>query len=541
MLQPMNRKPGQEIQDILTEIQRLHQELDSWTAALAADPLAPEDHYVPNVAAAYQRIKAGIGRNSDVLMRYLQVPSSPAGPVLMVCLDGISDTQMVDQDIVEQLLTASASPNSWDETVVTPADLGKATEWPDILQKLSTGHTLLFAPGLSFVWVVDTVKYPQRSIERPQTELAVRGAEEAFNEVLMTQKTQIRHRLHTPDLLFIDQTIGRVQQATLSVAYLEGVANPAVVSTVMERVEALDVDGVMTITQIAGLIRDHPRSIFPTVRQTERVDIAVWRLLQGAVLVMMDGDPFVLIAPAPLIDFYRTAMDYSSSWVDTSFVRIIRFMGWLFGIYLPAVFVALAEVNPSILPTSLFVIFQGSNIGLPFPPVVQVVLMILVIETLREAALRLPKALSTTIGTVGAIVVGTAVVKAGLVDTQIIVIMTLTALSLFATPVYELTGTWRVVGFLMLGAALYLGILGIALMTVAFVAVLVDMKSFGTPYFEPWAPFRPDDWGDAVLRLPWVDITGRWTAPRSPRPTWRRTSAVSTHPRLQKGKMGSRP
>ncbi|NMP21200.1 spore germination protein [Sulfobacillus sp. DSM 109850] len=525
----------------MSDIRRLHQELNSWTEVLALDPMASVDQYVPDVPAAYQRLKAGVGQNSDVLMRYLQVPSLPGEQVLVVCLDGISETQMVDQDIIEHLLKTTTRPDLWNETAVTPVDVTQATTWTDILQKLVEGNTLIFAPRVPFVWVVDTVKYPQRSIGRPQTEMAVRGSEEAFTEVLVTQKTQIRHRLRSPALRFQDYTIGVVQRTKLSVAYLEGIANPALVTTVEERLKAIDVDGVVTITQIGGLIRDHPRSIFPTIRETERVDMAVWRLLEGAVVILMDGDPFVLIAPAPLIEFYRTVMDYSSSWVDTSFVRIIRFMGWLLGIYLPAIFVALAQVNPSILPTSLFIIFQGSNVGLPFPPSVQVVLMILVIETLREAALRLPKVLSTTIGTVGAIVVGTAVVKAGLVDTQIIVIMTLTALSLFSTPVYELTGTWRAIGFLMLVAALYFGILGIALVTIGVIGVLVDMKSFGTPYLEPWAPFRVADWKDGVIRMPWTTMDRRWTGPRSPRRWWRQHETVSTHPRLQKGKMGSRP
>ncbi|MCY0879897.1 MAG: spore germination protein [Firmicutes bacterium] len=534
----MSTAKGEPIQEILTELRQLDETLESWLAQLAQNPLSGAAEYVGDVRAAYARLKAGMGRNSDVLLRFLTVPACPDGPVLVAAVDGLTDTQMVDQDVIQPLLTTQSPPAGWGQGVISPAHVSQSRRWPDLLQKLASGNTLLFAPGLPFAWVVDTVKYPQRSIDRPQTELAVRGPEEAFTEVLLTQKAQIRHRLRTPQLMFHDVTIGQVQQTNATVAYLEGVANEALVRTVVERIQAVDIDGAVNVTQLAGLIRDHPLSIFPTIRQTERLDLAVWRLLEGAVVIMMDGDPFVLIAPAPLIDFYRTAMDYSSSWIDTSFVRTVRFLGWIMGIYLPALFVALSEVNPSVLPTSLYVVMQGSNVGLPFPPVVQVALMIIVIETLREAALRLPKALSTTIGTVGAIVVGTAVVKAGLVDTQIIVIMTLTALSLFSTPVYELTGTWRAIGFLMLVSALYFGIMGIALLTVAVIAVLVDMRTFGTPYFEPWAPFRGPEWVDAVWRVPWTRITRRWSGPRSPKRDWRRPVTVEAEPLLNKGRIG---
>jgi spore germination protein KA len=526
------------IYDLKVVSQQLRDQLESWTAVLQRAPVSDPQSYVGDVQATYDRIKAGIGRNSDVVVRKIQVPACPSGPVLLVCLDDIVETHTIEQNIVDPLFKTSLPADQWDEGAIDPMDVSRATQWPDILEKLASGNTLIFAPNLTFAWVVGTSKFPQRSVTRPQTELAVRGPEEAFNEMLTTQKGQIRHRVHSPDLLFLDFKVGTIQKSAVAVAYIEGIANPALVTTVVERIKSIDVDGVVNMGQIAGIIRDHPLSIFPTARQTERLDIAVFRLMQGAVLVMLDGDPFVLIAPSPLIDFYRTAMDYSSSWVDTSFVRAIRFIGWIFGIYLPALYVGIAAVNPSILPGSLFVVMQAANIGMAFPGVIQILLMILIIETLREAALRLPKNLSTTIGTVGAIVVGTAVVKAGLINTQIVIIMTLTALSIFSTPVYELTGTWRVLGWMMLMVSFVLGIVGMVLITMAVIAVLVDMKSFGTPYFEPWAPFRAGDWRDAVWRMPWTRIRQRWSGPRAQNPRWRTAKTVRTRPRLKKGKMG---
>ena len=534
----MDRDAGGEWTDMVAQIERLSGELDSWTRALSLNPSASPKDYVPDLRVVYERLKSGMGRSSDVLIRRLAVPSCPER-ILVASVDGITDTTVVDEDVLKPLMTTTAAPAEWDEAAVFAMDITQASQWPDITQSLASGKTVVFVQNLAYAWVIDTAKFPQRSVQRPQTELAVRGPEEAFNEVLGTQKAQIRHHLPSPDLIFDDFTIGRIQSTTVSLAYLDGLTNPALVTTVTERLRAINVDGLVGVTQVAGLIRDHPRSIFPTIRQTERVEMAVWRILQGAVVVLMDGDPFALIAPAPLIDFYRTAMDYSSSWIDSSFVRGIRFFGWALGIYLPALFVALTEVNPSVLPAELLASVQGSAIGLPFPEVIQVILMVLVIETLREASLRLPKPLSTTIGTVGAIVVGTAIVKAGLVDTQIIVIMTLTALSLFSTPVYELTSTWRIIGFLMLGASYFFGLVGITLVTMGVIAVLVDMRTFGAQYFEPWAPFRVSDWGDAIWRLPWTMVTQRWSAPRPLHPRWHRPETVNSHPRLKRGKMGS--
>jgi spore germination protein KA len=523
--------------EALDDLKRMLARLDGRLHALLSALSRPEPDvaaYDGDVESAFAQIRAGMGQSSDIQLRRLSVPGCPDGPVLVAAVDGLSDTQMVDQDIIAPLLTTAVPPARWDAEVLTPASVVAKRRWPDILQALAEGSTVVFAPGLPHAWIVDTVKYPQRAIGRAETEMAVRGPQEGFTEILLTQKTQIRRRFRTPALRFWDVPVGRLQHVTTSVVYLEGLTNPALVEAAVQRLKALTIDGIATATTIAGLIRDHPRSIFPTIRNTERVDVVVWRLLQGGVAILVDGDPFALLAPAPLMEFYATAMDYTSSWVDATFVRLIRFAGWIIGMYLPAFYIAMTEINPNVLPASLFVIMQGSHAGLPFSPVAEILLMILVIEILRESALRLPKVLSTTIGTVGAIVVGTAVVRAGLVDPQIIVLMTLTALALFSTPVYELTGTWRVVGFVLLTASAILGLLGLVLVTMVFLAVVMDMQSFGVPYFAPWEPFQPASWGDAIFRLPWTVFRSRWTFTRSQVPHWREPERPAPRPHLHK-------
>jgi spore germination protein KA len=345
---------------------------------------------------------------------------------------------------------------------------------------------------------------------------------------------QLRHRILDPHLHFKQLTLGSRQHTTVALAYLGGVANPALVATCLERLKSINISGHANATLIAGLIRDHPRSIFPTIRPTERVDLACWNLLAGKVVILVDGDPFVLIAPASLADFYRTSMDYSDAWYDTSFVRIIRLVAWAFGAYLPAIYIAMTQVNPNLVPATLLIITLGDHAALPFSPFIEAILMILVVEILREAALRLPHAMSTTIGTVGAIVVGTAVVKAGFVSPQIIVIITLTALAFFSVPVYELTGTWRIVNFLMLLISAVLGILGIILATFFLGGLLLSMTSFGSPYLVPMAPFRWRDWKDYLLRTPWASIRTHLTTARPLSATWNDTPSIDDPAHLKK-------
>ncbi|OLZ11360.1 spore germination protein [Sulfobacillus thermosulfidooxidans] len=501
------------LKDVIKLAKPLLQELEGWIKLLSEPPYSLLQ-YSPDLSAVYDRLKSGFGSSPDVLLRWIVVPSCAPHKVLVASIDGLSDTQMVDQDIIAPLLKTTTSPASWGESTITPGHIHSESQWDKIIEALAAGNTLIFAPGFDKVWVVDTVKYRQRSIGRPQTELSVRGPEEAFNEVILTQMNQLRQRILDPQLRFHKLTVGTRQHTTVVLAYIEGLANPSLIQTCLNRLEHVKISGHANSTLIAGLIRDHPRSIFPTIRATERVDIACWRLLEGKVVILVDGDPFVLIAPAPLGDFYRTAMDYSGAWYDTSFVRMIRLLGWILGIYFPALYIALTEVNPNLIPSTLLVITLGDHAALPFSPFVEAILMVVIVEVLREAALRLPKPMSTTIGTVGAIVVGTAVVKAGFVSPQIIVVITLTALSFYSVPVYELTGTWRIVNVVMLLVSAVMGILGILLVTLLLIGMLSAMTSFGTPYFEPATPFRRTDWKDYLIRVPWTVLRTRLSAAR---------------------------
>jgi len=485
------------------------------------DQMLPEGTaYTPNIEAAYAQIQAAMGSGPDVILRKLDVPACQPNLVLLAYMDGLVDPQLVDSSIVAPLLQATVAPSTWDNAMLLSGDISHCQRWPEILHDLTQGRTLIFAPGLSWVWSVGATKLPQRSISPPKTEQTVRGPDEAFNEVIGTQMSQLRREFHYPGLRFDSIVLGRLQHTAVAVTYLDGVASPALVQVVTDRLKHISIDGRATGTLISGLIRDHPRSIFPTMRATERVDTACHELLQGKVLVLVDGDPFVLVAPVPLADFYRTALDYDEAWYDVSFVRLLRFVAWGVGVYLPALYIALTEVNTDLIPHSLLILTAGNHAGLPFPPLVEAVLMIFVIEVLREAAIRLPKVLSTTIGTVGAIIVGTVVVKAGIVSPQMIFVITLTALSFYTVPVYELTGTWRVINFMMLIGAAIMGIYGLVLVTVWMIGALISLESFGTPYFEPLAPFRLSDWSDFLIRLPWTLIRRR------------RTEAQPTHPTM---------
>lgn len=519
-----------------TLIEDLHR-LDQYLSALMASRSGEPDDlntYTPDVDAAADRLRALLGQNPDVIVRRFHHPPGPAG--LICYVDNLVDLNRIDRDIVHPLLqyTRPTVANLPVSRVV------ESTRWDDIVAGILQGQTAVCLQGVPAVWLADTIKPPQRSIDRPETEVTVRGPQEAFSDVLAVQLSQVRRRLATPHLLFDQLGIGSRYPVAVAVAALTDVTNPALLQAVRDRLSRIAAETVVNGAMVASYLRDQPGALFPTVRNSERVDLTVWHLINGKVAVFVDGDPFVLTVPATLCDFYRTTEDYSTPWYSAVFVRSIRWLGWAFGLYLPAVYIALTEVNPDLVPPPLVILTAGSHTGLPFTPIVEVLVMILIIEILREAALRLPKTLGTTIGTVGAIVVGTAVVRAGFVSPQIIVVMTLTAISFFTAPVYDLTGTWRIVGWVMLVAAFVFGVYGIVLATIALSIKLVTETSFGVPYFSPLAPFRKVDWQNLLWRVPWAWFTHRSAETRPRDPHWNVTAGPpSDEVPLRHGQLGS--
>jgi hypothetical protein len=486
------------------------------------------------MAAIAQRFTATFGASADLVVHRVRLAGGPTG---LVCyLDNLVDVTVVDRDILRPLMRGVRGGDA-----LPVGQTSTSTDWDTITAAVTQGQTVVCLPDDPKAWMVDTAQMPHRSIDRPETEMAVRGPQEAFAEVIGLQLSQVRHRLRSPHLIFEQRMIGTRYPHAVALAYLDDVVNRALVDAVRARLERIPAETVVHGTMVASYLRDRPGSLVPTVRHTERVDLIVWHLLQGKVAVFVDGDPNVLSMPAVLCEFYRTSDDYTAPWFDTTFIRFIRWLAWAFGIYLPALYIALTEVNPDLVPPPLVILTAGSHTGLPFTPIVEVLVMILVVEILREAALRLPKMLSTTIGTVGAIVVGTAVVKAGFVSPQIIVVMTLTALSFFSAPVYELIGTWRIVSWVMLLAAFVYGVYGIIVATIGLSIKLVTETSFGVPYLTPLAPFRAVDWMDALWRAPWTRYSHRSTTGRPRDNTW---NPGPDHPPpdtpLRRGQMGPR-
>lgn len=515
-------KGGPGPRNLLKEIGNLGGQLDQQVGALISGLTHPHGtlKYDGDVDEAYAFLKTGLGRSADIIIRRFTIGGEGGVPAVLVFEDGLASNQMVDQDTVAFMervdpVRIRQRPKQGAHIAAEAISVGHVSygqEWEKILYKILGGNTVLLIEGADDAIIMDTVKYPARAIQQPETERSVQGSQEAFNEVLLTHMNQIRRYVKTPNLVLENVTVGSDAKTGVCIAYLDGVTNPAIVAAVRRRLAGLGTSGIIGTTAVVSALKDHPWTPFPLARMTERVDDVSYELLQGRVAILVDNTPFQIVVPSSFMDFYRTADDYEGQFWGGSMNRLVRLVGFLVAVFAPGLYIAFVEVNPDLLPTRLLWTIAGSRQNVPFPPLIEVIIMFVVIELLVEASVRLPKNMSQTLGTVGAIVIGTAVVKAGIVSDLMIVVVTITAVGLFTMPSWQLTITLRWLMWPMVVGAYVFGVFGMLLMTILYAQHIASLSSFGVPYMSPLGPLRVPDLGDTFVRVPMRDMRVRPTS-----------------------------
>jgi len=395
------------------------------------------------------------------------------------------------------------------DRLLTVNEVKLVKTFPELITFVLSGETAILIDGSGQALIANTRGWEHRPISEPLTESVIRGPRVGFNEIMKTNTAQIRRWIRDPNLRIKAFQLGRRSKTDIAVAYIEGIANPEVVDEVQRRLKKIDIDGIIESSYIEEMIEDSPFSVFPTVQDTERADRVVAALLQGRVAIITDNTPFVLLVPVTFWSLYYAAEDYYHRWPLASLLRFVRFIAFLFSLYLPAFFIALSTFSPELIPFKLAVAIAGSREGVPFPVFIEVFLMEIAIEIIREASIRLPGPLGQTIGIVGGFILGDAAVRAGIISPIITVIVALTAISSFTAPSFAVAIGTRILRFPLMIIAAVGGLFGISMATILLIIHLASIKSFGTPYLSPFTPFKPEDMKDTLFRVPWWAMTYR--------------------------------
>ena len=392
-------------------------------------------------------------------------------------------------------------------------ELKKAENFEDAVKEILDGNSLLLVDELATGFIVGAKLLPVRAVAEPPTDIAVKGPREGFIEDIKTNMSLVRKRLKTPDLRFETLRVGRRSDTAVTLCYLSGTSNDAVLAKMKAQIQKIDVDYIPDSSYIAALIAERKHSLFHTLGTTEKPDIFCAKIMEGRVGILVDGSPIALTAPYLLTDGLQSSEDYfHSPFVSTTF-RFLRLLALCVAILLPAFYVSAQLFKMQLLPLGLMLTIASSVRELPLSPNLEMFVVLFLLEVLKEASVRMPKYVGMSLSVVGALVLGDTAVSAGFLSTPAIIIVAFSGICLYTVPSFVETG--GVLRWLFLLVAGSIGPFGIVLFLTFLLYYLITADSFGTPLLTPFSPLLPRDLRDTIVKYGISGLDKRPTALQS--------------------------
>ncbi|RJX40243.1 spore germination protein [Paenibacillus pinisoli] len=457
-------------------------------------------------------VRNEIGHNSDVHFREFHIGGTDVCAAI-IFVEGLTDRELIDKHIIKSLMMSftggAVSRDFITNRVLSIGEVAEEQALKSLVAKVLTGSTALLIDGLPNALVLGTTKEKSRQIEEPVSEATVRGPRLGFTETLCDNTALLRQHGENASLSFMKLQVGQRTKKELVIAYIKDIADPDLVEEVKKRIQNIKADDVPESGYVEQLIEDNYLSPFTQVQNTERPDRVFSALMDGRVAILLDGTPFALIVPVTFSMMLHSPEDYYERWLPSYLFRLLRYLAAAISLFGPSLYISFVSFHQGLIPTKLALSIMGTRDGVPFPAIIEALIMEVTIEILREAGLRLPKQIGPTIGIVGGLVIGEAAVQAGIVSPIMVIVVALTAISSFAIPQYSAGISLRLLRFPAMFSAAVFGLYGVVLFALFLCSHLVKLKSFGVPYVSPIIPDRLTNWTDFMIRMPLKKIKRR--------------------------------
>jgi hypothetical protein len=458
-----------------------------------------------NISFLYKLFKD----SHDIVVKELSI-GNPSLPGAIVYMEGMVDKAIIHEQIVrlDSVNTqALVNKGTFNIDIIknklsTVSEIIEANTFKELVYFLLSGYTLLFVNFSKSALTIKASNIKGREIQEPTGEKTLKGPREGFVEDVITNITMIRKRIKDPNLAVEFLNVGRRSQTSVAVMYINGVVNPEIPKEIKKRISQIDTDGIIGSAQVEQLVEKHKWTIFPQVLSTERPDKATLQILEGRLIVIVDGTPFALILPTTMDMFLNSTDDHYERSIAVSIVRLVRYTSFLIGASFPALYIALTAYHPGMIPTPLALTITGTRVGLPFPLFLEVLILEASLDVLQEAAIRLPRLLSQTISILGGLIIGQASVQAGIVSPIIVVVVSITAISSFSYPVYSITLCVRIMRILLIFASTFLGLYGIVMAWLLILIHMASLEDFNIRYLSDYSPYDLQLFRDIVLKAP---------------------------------------
>ncbi|MBB3125688.1 spore germination protein KA [Paenibacillus rhizosphaerae] len=469
-----------------------------------------------DLSDSLELLQKSMGKNTDFVIHYLAFDEESDYKVILCYIDGLVDQLLLSKLLenlnrlkLDNLLRADKAPADWLKNQLAIGNIRTIYTEEDLEHAILDGRAVVLVQGMREAFAVYIAGGSRRAVEEPSSQTVIRGPKEGFTEEITVNIALLRRKVKSPQLTIETHVIGTYTRTNVSIAYIEGIASPEVVKEMTTRIQSIEIDGILESGYIEELIQDGVMSPFPTMYNTERPDTVAGGLLEGLVAVFVDGTPFVLMAPVTFFRFLTSSEDYYQRFDISSFLRFVRIISFFVALLLPSIFISLTTFHQELLPMPLLISLAAQREITPLPTLVEALLMELTFEVIREAGVRMPRAIGPAISIVGALVLGQAAVQAGLVSAAVVIVVSFTAISNFALPAINFSSSIRLLRFALMVFSGSFGLVGVLGVLIPLMAHLVSLESFGVPYLIPMSPFNKTNQKDVLIRAPWWKMRTR--------------------------------
>lgn len=398
---------------------------------------------------------------------------------LYLCyLETMVDSEVIQSHILKNLFLKKES-NKIETSMLENFDVHSLEEG---IQFIINGY-IIVSDGLN-IKAYSTTNKIERSVQESESESISLGAHDGFVESLTTNSTLIRKKLRSKELMVKTISIGKDYPVKLAIFYLRNLTPTKLIEETEKKIKELDSKLLIESVHLQQVLEDYPSSPFPQVMRTERPDLTVRHLLKGKPAILLDNEPNALLFPYNMYNFLQSSEDFNFRWLVGGFYYVLRMIAFWIAVILPAFYIAVIQYHSNILPLSIFYTLKISTENVPLPPLLEALTMQIILELLKEAAIRLPKSIGSTIGTVGAIVIGTAIVQTNLISNAMVVVISITALASFSLPSKEMSIISRIMGIPLLFLASLFGFIGISFGMLMILSHISEIKLMGYRYIE---------------------------------------------------------
>jgi len=466
-----------------------------------------------SVNLEYMKRIYSIPQNGDIILREFDiVVKDKVIPAFMLFYDGMVDRKVINDDILQPLMLLSNLDIKGDEKCIAEFvrnhllphnQLNEVKDYRKVIDEINFGGCGIFLEGMDSAFAADVKGWEHRGVERPNTEQVIRGPQEGFTEILRVNTALVRKILKDEDLIVENITIGRRSKTPCSMLYIKDITNDSLVNEMRRRLENIKLDYIIDSGELEQLLEESGFSPAPQVIATERPDRVASLLSEGKVAVILNGSPFALVAPATLAGLVHSPEDSYVRYPYANLLRLVRIIGILFSLLLPGVYIAITTFHQEMIPTDLLFAIEASREKVPFPSLVELLIMEIMFELIREAGIRIPGPIGPTLGIIGALILGQAAVSANIVSPILIIVVAVTGIGSFAVPNFSLGLTFRILRFAYIFLGAMSGFLGITVGLFIQGIFFTSSKSFGVPITVPFGPKTTRVWGgNELIRSP---------------------------------------